>query len=252
MLSPRLLISIDNMIRPLYWLSLMLFLTFRKKKAAPATSDKTVYAIKMMGLGSITRIYRTLKAAGVDFDKVLFISLSGNRALFEALGVKNVRYVRGGNLFLLVKDLVQLFFFIRKSVPSSLINYERASNFLGLYQILSVAFTKTAAFSYHDLKTDHIGQKDRIYSLNNRPFQQLIDLSLTQYHVSVNPASPVFSQVDINARKIIVNINASDYMPYRKYSIEQFAEVIRGLHHWNPSLHFDLIGARHEQEYVDR
>ncbi|MEL7147325.1 MAG: glycosyltransferase family 9 protein [Bacteroidota bacterium] len=250
MLSPRLLITIDNLLNPLYRLALLLFISFRKKHVNRGMGDQPVYAIKMMGIGSITRIYRTLKEKGADFDKVLFISLHSNRALFEALAVRNVKYINGKNLFVLMLDLVRLFFFIRRTKPASLVNYERASNFLGLFQILTVSFSRTVLSSFHDLDEDYSNENDRIYSLQNRPFQELIQLTLDNYSLLIRPPRQESSDVSIDAKKIIININASDYMPYRRYGQDQFADVIRQLHRQNPSLYFELIGSGQEKGYV--
>jgi ADP-heptose:LPS heptosyltransferase len=66
------------------------------------------------------------------------------------------------------------------------------------------------------------------------------------------PQSVLSSQkreVLVDPLKIIININTSDLLPARRYSIVQFADVIRLLHDSNPKLKIFLTGSKVEHDY---
>lgn len=249
MLNPRKLIYIDKLIRLFFQVVLSFFISTRKKEKRLDAGD--IFILKMMGIGSITRIYKSLREQNVDFNKVLFISLASNKPLFEALNINSVYYLKDNNLFSLSIELIRLVFFIRNKRPSYVINYERASNFLGLLQILSVWCTRTRTISYHDIEKGISSQNDSIFAIKNKSFQELIDLSIKAYVIDTKKNETPKQNAPVRNGNVLININASNYMPYRKYSVVGFAEVIKSLYQWDNSLCFDLIGNNDERSYVD-
>lgn len=249
MLNPRLLIYIDNLFSIPYKVILYLFMFSRQQKTQKKTEE--VFVLKMMGIGSITRVYNSLLHQNVDFNKTLFISLKSNKDLFNALGVKNVKLINDTNLLQLGIALIKLVFFIRKRMPSKIINYEKASNMLGLFQIFSTCFTKTGTTSFHDFKNDISSNIDNIYSIQGKPFQELINTTYSSYSTAPEKRKILRHKTTVKAKKILININASDYMPFRKYPIDGFVKIIEELHRWDKELSFDLIGSTKEEEYVN-
>ncbi len=246
--GPRLLISLDKLLQLPYRLLLPLFAAVQKSEV-PSKND-SVIIIKMMGIGSITRIYRSLSTRNVNLEKTLFVTLASNADLCNVLGIKNTYFVNDSNLFPLVWDLLKLSFLVRKKKPKHLINYERGSNILGLFQILTTVFTRIKTVSFHDFTRDIVTNKTVVYSIHKRPFQYLINKTIPCYEQLERVDTPRMELV-VNTKKVIININASDYMPYRKYPIESFVKIIRALNEWDRSLSFDLIGSAGEKGYVD-
>ena len=60
------------------------------------------------------------------------------------------------------------------------------------------------------------------------------------------------AKVDVRKNEIAVNINASELLSARRYSIEGFAEIIRELHHYDSRLQFVLVGSASERDYVEQ
>jgi len=250
MLSPKWLIHIDNLVRIPYGIFLYLFVKFRKKKHI--IDDGKTIVIKMMGIGSITRIYRSLKENQVDFDKVLFVTLASNKKLFEALNISKVKYLKDKNLFVLSLELIRFFFFIRRTLPNSVINFERGSNLLGVFQIISTWFTSIRIVSFHDYQKEIYTPSDHIYSIHGQSFQDLIDKTYDFFGKHQTRHESALKEAKIDSKKVLININASDYMPYRKYPPSQFAAVIRSLHNWDNELYFELVGSAQEKDYVEQ
>lgn len=155
------------------------------------------------------------------------------------------------NLFTLVWGLFKLNILLRSQKPKHLINYERGSNILGLFQLISTVFCPTRIISFHDFEKDIITNKAAIYTIDKKNFQYLINKTIPFFKTTKRSDTPRMELV-VNTKKVIININASDYMPYRKYSIEGFEKVIRALNQWDYTLSYDLIGSAEEKVYVDR
>jgi len=246
--GPRLLIYLDKLLRLPYRLLLNLFI--RTRGNSSPSKDDSVIIIKMMGIGSITRIYRSLYTRNVNLEKTQFVTLATNADLCGLLGVKNTYFIRDKNLITLAWDLIKLSLLIRNKKPKHLINYERGSNILGIFQLLSTAYTRINTVSFHDFDSDIITGRTAIYTIHEKPFQFLINQTIPLY-AQREQMDVTRMELVVNTKKVIININASNYMPHRKYPIAGFLKVIKALHDWDPVLSFDLIGSDNEKEYVD-
>jgi len=250
MLAPGFLINIDKLLYLPY--RLMIHLSSKRTiSEKPDESNQKVVLIKMMGIGSITRIYKGFATQQFDLENTLLVTLVANRKLCELLRVKNVHYINGDSLFHIAMGLLKLAVKIRRMKPTYLINYERASNFLGLYQLLTTAFTKITSLSFHDDDRDYKMGRNKIFSISDKPFQELIEQTYDCYVKSDVHEKLEVEEVDIVSNKVLININASDYMPHRKFPIAGFEGVIEQLSRWDNLLTFDLVGSPEEKEYVE-
>ncbi len=253
MLNPSLLIRIDKLLRLpyIFLLGVSGFLSSTKKSTSINYNDEVVI-LKMMGIGSITRIISSLKAQHVNLKKVTFITLSSNEELCKLLNIGNVVYISDYSLISVLRSLIAKGVLLRRNSPKTFINYERGSNILGLYQICFTAFSQIKTVTFHDFDKDFFTRRCSIYSIKGRPFQDLISLTYSEFQCDWEREMTVYDSIGIDCKKVIVNINASDYMPYRKFPREKFMKVIREIFKWDNSLSFDLVGSKNERSYVEQ
>jgi hypothetical protein len=228
---------------------LNLFLASRKRKRE--SQNDNIIIIKMMGLGSITRIYKSLKSYNVDFEKVQLITLDKNEELCGILGFKNVHFVRSSTIIQLGWNLLKLIFYVRKKQPVHLVNYERSSNFLGIIQMISAWFTSTKTISFQTMENKIIAPNDQVYDVESKSFLELVELTHFCFSRTIKEEQESELEILIKNKKILININATDYMAFRRYPLIRFAQIIKDLHIWDSKLTFDLIGSPDEQIYVN-
>ncbi len=65
-----------------------------------------------------------------------------------------------------------------------------------------------------------------------------------------NPLPEIDKIIAVDPLKILININASNYLLARRYPVDCFTEIVYSLNEWNSSLEFYLTGSREEIEYV--
>lgn len=253
MINLKSLVNIDRLAYPTYWvISLLNPLIRPNKNITPGQSEK-VAIIKMLGIGSITRIYTTLKKNHIDLEQVELYTLSGNRELCEVLKIKNVQFIEVNGLFKFAISSLKAIRRIRRQKLKVIIDYERSSNLLSIFRVFSTFFTGTKTISFYNLKTDRKSSLDFQFRIKGRSIQELITLTIP--FLPKSPNQQEINQISIAdfipKHSILININASDYMPHRKYSRERFAEVIKSLLAEDESLNIFLVGAPQEKGYVD-
>ena len=253
MIRPRFLVWIDRMFYPLV-LFLNLFLWFLPSPSIKNNISSAPFVIiKMMGIGSITRIYAILKQHKVDFSKVHFYTLSANKELCQLLRIPNVHFfeVKAPAL----KSIWVNFWGLVKMKPKYLINYERTSNIISIFCGLATVFSRnTTTISFENQIKDKKNKLGIQYYLRNRPIEKLISLTIPYFPKSKDPIdimSPLLCERK-NKFYVLVNVNASDYLPQRKYPLKSFAESIRLMLAKQPLLDFFLIGSSNEKEYVQK
>lgn len=250
MISIKSLVNIDRLAYPLYAL---FFPVFSWSKARKSREEDDVFiVIKMLGIGSITRVFSTLEHHKVDLSKVYFLTLSSNRELCEVLNIQNTLFIEVDKWPKLLPQIWRTVLKIRRQKPTCIIDYERSSNLLGLFRGLTTLFSHIGTVSFYKVSRDKKTGSDVQFSLDGRSINDLIELSLPYLPKKGTQATtqetslPRLSNVD----HVLININASDYMPHRKYPLESFAQVILGLLKISPTLEVSLIGSPDEKDYV--
>jgi len=89
----------------------------------------------------------------------------------------------------------------------------------------------------------------KIYDANKITLEKLFLLGIDQMP-KVNSQGNTM-EVEVNRNKILVNINASDFLSARRYPVKFFVEAVRMLHSKNSELEFYFTGASHEFDYVE-
>ena len=248
--NPKLLINIDRLIYPLYFIVRALTPLVKPEKYV-VPNDGKVVIIKMLGIGSITRIVSTLKQHNVDLNKVYFFTFSINRELCSILEIPNVFYIDSTSFLKAFVDVIRANSYIRKINPNYVIDYERSSNSIGVFTNLVTSFSRIGTISFYKSTHDQKSNLDVRYTIVNRSIYDLLMLSMPYLPKAKNKLSyGTIVDGNVTCGKILININASDYLPYRKYPLKGFAEIITGLLKQNPDCTIHLIGSRAEKEYV--
>jgi ADP-heptose:LPS heptosyltransferase len=90
----------------------------------------------------------------------------------------------------------------------------------------------------------------RIYPINQLSQLEIFLLGIKDLQ-TIGVVRPTMA-TDVKPGKLIININTSDLLPARKYSLESFAQVIQGLIERREGLTLLLTGTAQEREYVQR
>ncbi len=235
------LITIDNLFKPLYGL-LKWFKTIFPSKAAD--SDGFV-VMKFFGLGSISRMLYVIQQLDIPTEKVVFITLKRNREIIEILQI-NAMYIDASSASRLITSAFTCIGLIWKKRNVQILDMERSSNLAGIFRIIISIRKSCSSFIL-------AGENRKI---GNQLFVSLVDKPITTAIAEmfgrkfVAKEEPKKLKIQIDTHEILVNINAGEYLPQRKFPKEQYAQLIENLHHHNPSWKFVLTGAKSEIERV--
>lgn len=250
MINLKSLVNIDRLAYPFY-AAFYPLLSWSKPHKAREKED-IVIVIKMLGIGSITRIFSTLEQQKVDLSRVYFLTLSSNKQLSELLNIPNTIFLEADKWPRLLPQLWRIVQQIRKYKPAYIVDYERSSNLLGLFRGITTLFSSIRTVSFYKIPEDRKSGPDVQFSLDDRSINDLIDLSLPYLPKKAADLStqekPLPLQIAMD--KVLVNVNASDYLPHRKYPLASFAQVISGLLKISPASEISLIGSADEKDYV--
>ncbi len=251
MINLKSLVHIDRLAYPLYAL-LSPLLTWSKSPVSSSQGDDSFVIIKMLGIGSITRIFSTLRKHNVDLQSIYFLTLASNKHLCEVLEIPNVIFVKMDKWYQVLPDLWGAIRQIRRHRAVYIVDYERSSNLLGLFRGVATLFSSIGTISFYQINKDQRSGSDTRFSLKGRSINDLITLSLD--YLPIKTESDSGKQTSLPRRTdticVLVNVNASDYLPHRKYPLKNFARIISGLLQNTPEMEISLIGSTDEKGYV--
>lgn len=234
------LIFIDRLFSPVYGAFNFILPLFTRK---PFSVEKLI-VIKFFGMGSIIRTFNVLKGTPEKMTRVELITLDQNREICQVLGVK-AHFIRSGNPIYLLVDVVSTVFRVWKMKGAQIIDLERTSNLSGIFRLICGIGKSSSSFTFESNNTRINNQK--FISLNDK---SAIDAIAEMFGVDQLTAAKNY--LPDNRKRIIINVNAGDYLSERKYSIEQFADVVKNLHQQDSTFEFVLTGAKMEVEYTER
>lgn len=205
--------------------------------------------IKMLGIGSITRIIGRLKKENVDLNKVQFLTFHSNRELCEILEIPQAIYVDNSRWYRLPGSLWKVYLQTRKKNFNSIVDFERSSNLMGIFREFLCLGLTVKNISFYNNKSDKVLGDRHQYKLKDRSMNDLIMFSVP--HLPKTDEKIHYPLTDpLVENKILVNVNASDYLLARRYPLAQFATVIKGLRNLCPDAHIHLLGISGEHHYV--
>lgn len=232
------LVRIDNAFLPIYWLTKQL-----KSIAPRRNSDHNqVVILKFFGVGSMTRIATVLRDSNFE-KRAIFLTLKRNKAIVDLLGL-NAIYINDKNPFVLAFSAMQRVFTVWNLRKTQVVDMERSSNIAGMYGLILSIRKKHAQF---ELEGANVNTRNRrTIALRGKAatvaIAELLELDqIAAAHVPV---------VEKPIKKIVININAGEYLPERKFPKEKWLELIKELAGCFPKATFYFSGLENEREDV--
>ncbi len=233
------LVRMDNAFLPFYWLTKQL------KSIAPRrnqTSDQVVI-LKLFGVGSITRIAHVLQNSKVE-KKAVFLTLKRNKGVVDLLGLEAI-YINDKNPFVLLFSAMQRVVTIWQLRKAEIVDMERSSNMAGMYSLILSIRKKHAQFK---VEGENVEKKNRrIISLEKKAATSGI-AEMLHAEPLVWEDAPVQSK---SRKRIVVNINAGGYLPERKFPMEKWSQLIKGVAELFPEGVFYFSGLESERKGVE-
>ncbi|MBL4710034.1 MAG: glycosyltransferase family 9 protein [Flavobacteriales bacterium] len=234
------LILLDGLFSPIYRICSWIVPWFFNQK----DSNDKVIAIKFFGMGSIVRLASTLKNTDLPLSNIELITLSKDKKICELLGIK-AHCVRSENLFYMLLDLITTVFRVWKMKGIKIIDLERISNFSGTFRLICSIGKSCSSFTFE--KENRSKKNQKFISLENKPAIQAIAEIFELNKQTVSQPETIRE-----GEKIVINVNAGEYLPQRKYPIEYVAEIIQQLQQRDSAFEFLLTGLQKELAYTNQ
>ena len=242
-------LSIENKLRKLI---------FKK----PPGQIKKILFIELSEMGSSILAYSSLKKAKELFDaELFFLIFEENKesvTLLDIIPKNNLLTIRSKNILLLMIDTFKIIKKIKKHKIDTIIDLELFSRFSSILSYASRPSRISAFYKYHqeglyrgNFHTDkvvynpyyHISKNflSLVYSLNEKTWPKLKknisenDIVVYQRRISQHKKNVVLSKLkkitDIKKedRLVIINPNASQLLPIRKWPLENWIELSKKL-----------------------
>jgi hypothetical protein len=245
MFSAKSFLLLDQLLKPLYFVVQAFFSRWwfeRKEK-----SEKVV-AIKFLGMGSIIRFASLCEENNVDKTKICIITSPAHEEICATCGFTSIYSIRlAPHLF--VFDGLKIFDQIKKQSPSYIVDFERCSNCVGIFRVILAWYCKSFSVSFDD-GVSRRQQNLSIYDVGKLSIHEIFLTGIEVMPKSIHSSIPY--SVNTNPSKILININASDFLLARRYSIEGYEQLIKELHHENTNRRFYLTGSFSEYDYTQQ
>jgi len=263
------------------WVWLKEKLTFVKKEKPDL--NKTLF-IELSEMGSAILVDPAMRKLKNEESGELYFAIFENNAksleILNTIDQDHIFKMRADNLLHLIIDVVRFFFWSRKNKISTVIDLELFSRFTALLTAFSGARSRIGFASFHDeglyrgtLINHSVRYNPHVHISVN--FMSLVNTALGK-HTDPYPVTPVdtkelkLKSVKIDEAKahivkdkirelyplfsdqrlVLINVNASDLLPQRRWPQEKFAEVTRILLDKFDDILVVATGAPAERDYV--
>ncbi len=264
--------------------SIVLFLIspFRRKSKSPNLKNTLFIELSEMGSAIIVdpAMRRLAKESNAELLFAIFKSNKKSLDLLKTVPNDNIFGMRSENIAVLVVDVIRFIFWCRRKHITTVIDLELFSRFTAMLTALSGASSRIGFGSVHDegLYRGHIINYPVRYNAHvhiSVNFMSLINTALG-FHDTPYPTHAIPSQSIVLEKAVIpsadqqavrnkiqklfpdyagqniflLNVNASDLLPQRKWLPERFAEIGRDFLRENSDWIILATGAPAEFEYV--
>ncbi len=248
-MHPRFLIKIDKSAWPVTRAVEALYQIMPIRIRHRPSGDQKLVLFKFFGMGSIVRLTSILEKNGVDKSQVLVCTLAGNEQLCKLLGYPNIGVIRD-SLFGALFDLSRLISRIKSFNPDILLDLERCSNLVSIYRFTASVVSGAYFYGFDNRPKTKIFKNGIVQSIAANSVWHFAEKCLQSMRREP-PRSEIWT-VEVNRTKILVNLNAGQYLIERRYPSNGFETVIKDLYHWDSNLIFKLTGDGQEIAYVDK
>lgn len=252
------------------------------KKKNPDLSKALFIELSEMGSAIIVdpAMRRLRKEGNTELFFAIFEDNYKSLEILQTVPEQNVFKMRSSGLFVLAIDVFRFMFWCRKRKINTVIDLELFSRFTALLCAVSGARSRVGYASHHDeglyrgnLINFPVRYNSHVHVSVN--FMSLVNTALGMHHdpyatTAVKPEDLILTKAEINdaevgevkrkikelyptwkgERLVLLNVNASDLLPQRRWLQEDFAVVAKHL-----LAEFDDVllvgtGAPNEREYV--
>lgn len=268
-------------ISPFCWLADLL----RSAKKKKPDTGQTLF-IELSEMGSAIIADPAMRKLGMEGNaELFFVIFKKNYKSLEILKTipeKNVFKMNADNFFSLIADVFRFLVWCRRKKISTVIDLELFSRFTALLGFFSGARSRVGFTSLHDeglyrgnLVNKPVRYNPHVHVAVN--FVSLVNKALGLFHnayatAPVHPnelqlakaGPPAFAKENVrnkikhlypgwkDERVVLLNANASDMLPQRRWPQENFGEVGRQLLKQFPNIIIIMTGAPAEKEYVQQ
>lgn len=261
------------------------FLLLRPSQINSSGPKKAVF-IELSEMGSAILAdpcMRQLKSKNVEIFFLIFKKNKASLQLLKTVPEDNIFVLRESSIALLLLDSVRFFFWCRRNKIDCCIDLELFSRVTSLLTFLTRADYRVGFHRFHqeglyrgNFLTHPIPYNHQTHIAHN--FMNLIealfverssdgifkrqttatDLVISQAEVTAVATAEIKKQLQLldsawtSEPIILVNANAGDFLPQRKWPIENFASLIQMLLEENPQLRILLTGSPGEKKDLDR
>ena len=254
---------------------------FIKKKAPDL---KKVLFIELSEMGSALIVDPAMRkmrdAGGSELYFAIFEDNYKSLAILQTIPEENIFKMRADGLFPLAMDVVRFMFWCRKHKIRTVIDLELFSRFTALLCALSGARSRIGYASHHDeglyrgnLINFPVRYNAHVHVSVN--FMSLVNTALGKHNnpyatTAVQPEELILAKASINStevetvkskireiyprwngeRVVLLNVNASDLLPQRRWLPENFAATARHLLSAFDDILLVGTGAPKERDYV--
>ena len=261
---------------------------FSREQASP----KRILFIELSEMGSAILVdpaMRNAQARGAEIFFLIFKSNKASLTLLNTVKPENIFTIDSSSLASLVKDTLKFLLLARVHRIDTVIDLELFSRFTALLTGLCGARRRVGYHIFHGEGlwrgtmltrkvhyNPHIHITKNFLSLIHAAFAKEIEVPFSKIHIPdsevkleqaiINPdvMKKVLSRIEKKAseagipftygkdRLILINPNASDLLPQRRWAQQRFSELIQAIHERYPNDLILITGSPAEFVYVDK
>lgn len=261
---------------------LKFFTPLRSISKANSLKPQNVLFIELSEMGSAIladpAMQRAKSKYGADIFFVIFKRNKPSLDFLKSVNEKNIFTIADSSLFSIIKDSVRLFFWCEKNRIDAVIDLELFSRATALLAFLTRSSIKVGFHNYHGegLYRGHILNRNVSYNPHihiAKNFVALVDAAyipqqqipylkqeITDSEIQIrkviisaaskervfNSIKSVFPKIQADQKILLVNPNASEFLPQRKWPLEYYTELVKIVLEKHPEYLILMTGAPSE------
>lgn len=247
-----------------------------------SSKPKNVLFIELSEMGSAILADPAMQRAKNKYNAdIFFVIFKRNKAslnFLKSVDEKNIFTIEDTSLFSVIRDSLRLFFWCQKNKIDAVIDLELFSRATALLSFLTRSPIKVGFHNYHGegLYRGNFLNRNVSYNPHNhiaKNFVALVDAAFTSEQqipylkkeitdsdiqirkVSISETSKervfnniktVYSKINSAQKILLVNPNASEFLPQRKWPLENYAQLIKIVLEKHPEYLILMTGAPSE------
>ncbi|UTW63426.1 glycosyltransferase family 9 protein [bacterium SCSIO 12741] len=208
-------------------------------------NEGPVIFIKLYGMGSLIRLQQVVDQYDLKQEEFYLVTLPGLKPAADWLGWNTIDF-SASHAWQLPGAFLKAVSQIKSLKPRAIVDLERASNGVGLLRLFSRNGAREISFRVDARETSNSSSRE--ISLYQKP----VTLALREALEDLGfVAGELTYEVEVESQpNLLVNLNASDYLPERKYPENQYLELVRLWSKKYPDSRILFTGSHGEKEFV--